>query len=34
VYAEGLALGEESRRKSLVEATGRVANLAALDLAA
>jgi FMN-dependent NADH-azoreductase len=34
VYAEGLALGEESRQRSLVEARERVAGLAAFDLAA
>jgi FMN-dependent NADH-azoreductase len=34
VYAEGLALGEEAREKSLVAARERVASLATLDLAA
>lgn len=34
VHAEGLALGAESRQRSLVEASERVAGLAALDLAA
>jgi FMN-dependent NADH-azoreductase len=34
VHAEGLALGAESRQKSLVAASERVAGLAALDLAA
>lgn len=34
VYAEGLALGAESRQRSLAEAGERVAGLAALELAA
>lgn len=34
VYAEGLALGEESRRQSLAGARERIAGLAAVDLAA
>lgn len=34
VYAEGLALGEESRRRSLADARERIASLAVLDLAA
>ena len=34
VFAEGLALGEESRQQSLAAARERVANLAAVELAA
>jgi FMN-dependent NADH-azoreductase len=34
VFAEGLALGEEAREKSLVAARARVADLAGLELAA
>jgi FMN-dependent NADH-azoreductase len=34
VFAEGLGLGEESRRRSLVGARERIASLAAVDLAA
>jgi FMN-dependent NADH-azoreductase len=34
VYAEGLALGEDSRRRSLTAARERIASLAAVELAA